>query len=304
MRLGRGARRLLVIALAVAAVLLAAAPASASLLVPNLNWTALLPPVDSPTQPQPGPVPNCEVASIACIDTEIDRLKARRDALGCDHRAIFAATYLELTKQLREDLDNFPGLVFDRPYLYTEDAQFANIYFDTSAAYEQGKPVAPAWRIAFNAAKRPATTATQDMLLGINAHVQNDMPFLIASLGVRTPDGRTRKPDHDAINATLNRAYERVVTAIRTRYDPLVTLSNPPIVPADDIAGLELVRVWRELVWRNAERLLNATTDAQRQQITNQIQANAGAWAAAIAIPPIPGATAIRDGYCATHAGD
>jgi hypothetical protein len=303
MRLGGGARRLLAVALAVVVGLLAAAPANASLLVPNLNWTALLPPANSPTEPQPGPVPNCEVASIACIDTEIDRLKARRDSLGCDHRAIFAATYLDLTKQLRDDLDNFPNLVFDRPYLYTEDAQFANIYFDTSAAYESGQPVAPAWRIAFNAAKRPATTATQDMLLGINAHVQNDMPFLIASLGVRTPDGRSRKPDHDAINGTLNRAYTRVVNDIRKHYDPLVTLSNPPIVPADDIAGLELVRVWRELVWRNAERLLNATSDAQRQRITNQIQANAGAWAAAIATPPIPGATAIRDSYCAKHIG-
>jgi hypothetical protein len=300
---GGGARRLLAVVSATVVALLAAAPAHASLLVPNLNWTALLPPLDSLTVPQPGPVPNCEEATIACIDTEIDRLQARRDALGCDHRAVFAATYLELTKQLREDLDNFGDLVFDRPYLYTEDAEFANIYFDTSAAYEQGQPVAPAWRIAFNAAKRRATTATQDMLLGINAHVQNDMPFLIASLGVRTADGRTRKPDHDAINATLNRAYERVVTAIRTRYDPLVGLSNPPIVPADDIAGLEMVRVWRELVWRNAERLLNAKSDVQRARVTRQIQLNAGAWAKAIAIPPVPGATQIRDTYCAEHVG-
>jgi hypothetical protein len=294
---------MLAVLLATVVALLAAAPAHASLLVPNLNWTALLPPLNSPTEPQPGPVPNCEVASISCIDTEIDRLRARRDSLGCDHRAVFATTYLELTKQLREDLDNFPDLVFDRPYLYTEDAEFANIYFDTSAAYEQGQPVAPAWRIAFNAAKRPATTGTQDMLLGINAHVQNDMPFLIASLGVRTPDGRTRKPDHDAINGTLNRAYERVVAAVREHYDPLVGLSNPAIVPADDIAGLELVRVWRELVWRNAERLLNAETDAERQQVTQQIQLNAALWAKAIAVPPVPGATAIRDAYCAKHVG-
>ena len=54
----------------------AAAPALAdSPLVPNTNWTALLPPLSgTPTEPQPGPVPNCEVPSVCCVDTEIQRM--------------------------------------------------------------------------------------------------------------------------------------------------------------------------------------------------------------------------------------
>jgi hypothetical protein len=141
------------------------------------------------------------------------------------------------------------------------------------------------------------------MLLGINAHVQNDMPFLIAALGVRTPDGETRKPDHDAVNEVLNRAYEPVVTAIRQRYDPSIGLTNPDLVTADDIGGLETVRVWRELVWRNAERLLDAETDAQRQVVANQIQTNAAVWARGIAAVQVPGIRASRDTYCAKQAG-
>jgi hypothetical protein len=279
---------------------LGAAQASASsLLVPNTNWTALLPPsAEDPIDVQPGPVPNCESPSIGCIDDEIQRMAQMQAQLGCDHRAVFDTTYLTLTKVMRHMLDTDVGLVQDRNYLYTEDALFADFYFDTLSAWNAGQPVAPAWRIAFQEAASGQLTGAQDMLLGINAHVQNDMPFVIAALGTRMPDGTSRKPDHDAINEVLNEAYEPVVTAIRKRYDPSVGLTNPDLITVDDIGGLEAVRGWREMVWRNAERLLNAKTDAERQAVTQQIQANAAGWATAIASVPFPGIRASRDAYC------
>jgi hypothetical protein len=271
-----------------------------SLLVPNTNWTALLPPApDTPTDVQPGPVPYCESPSIGCIDTEIDRMTELRDQLGCDHRGVFATTYLTLTQVMRGMLDTDPGLVQYRDYLYTEDALFADFYFDTVHAWEQGDPVAPAWRIAFQQAASGQITGAQEMLLGINAHVQNDMPFVIAALGTRAPDGASRKPDHDGINEVLNRAYEPVVTAIRQRYDPSIGVTNPDLVTVDDIGGLEAVRVWRELVWRNAEALLKAKTDAQRKAIAQGIQSNAAAWAQGIAAVQVPGIRTSRDAYCA-----
>jgi uncharacterized protein DUF5995 len=303
--MGGYARLATLVALVVGTLACAAAPASAdSLLVPNTNWTALLPPApDDPTDVQPGPVPYCETPSIACIDTEIDRMTELRDRLGCDHRAVFATTYLTLTRVMRGMLDTDPGLVQYRDYLYTEDALFADFYFDTVQAWQNGEPVPPAWRIAFQQAASGQITGAQEMLLGINAHVQNDMPFVIASLGVRAPDGTSRKPDHDAINEVLNRAYEPVVTAIRQRYDPSIGVTNPDLVTVDDIGGLEAVRVWRELVWRNAERLLKAKTDAERQAVTKQIQANAAAWAEGIAAVQVPGIRATRDRYCQSAIG-
>jgi hypothetical protein len=278
--------------------------AADSLLVPNTNWTALLPPLPgTPTEPQPGPVPNCEVASIACIDSEIARMQGEQAALGCDHRAVFDTTYLELTRGLRRTLDTDPGMFSDPDYLYTEDALFADIYFKTLEAWRAGEPVAPAWQIAFEQADHGQITGAQEMLLGINAHVQNDMPFVIAALGVRSPDGASRKHDHDAFNEVLNRAYESVVTAIKERYDPLIAATNPALVPADNIGGLEAVRGWRELVWRNAERLLTAKSDAQRQEITNQIEANAALWAQGIAAVQVPGIRQTRDAYCRQRLG-
>jgi hypothetical protein len=281
-----------------------AGPAGASE-SPNVNWTALLPALPSPTQPQPGPVPFCPKGRVSCVRTEIRRLTDLRDRLGCDHRAVFATTYLELTKELLRTVDADPGFFRYPSYLYTEDALFADVYFNTVDAWQHGESVPPAWRIAFQAAGSGDLNAAQDMLLGINAHVQNDMPFVLAALGLRTPDGGSRKVDHDAMNEVLNRAYEPVVDAVATRYDPVVRLTNSPLTPLDDAAGLEMVRGWREEVWRNAERLVNAATDTERQAVAGQIEANAAAWATLISSAGLgmPGHRVQRDAYCQSHVG-
>jgi hypothetical protein len=59
------------------------------------------------------------------------------------------------------------------------------------------------------------------------------------------------------------------------------------------------VRAWRELVWRNAERLVNAKTDAQRANVARSIESTAALTARLIAAVRVPGYGATRDRYCA-----
>jgi hypothetical protein len=242
-------------------------------------------------------VPGCRVARLACVDTVIRRLRARRDQLGCDHRAVFADTYMLLTKQFRTELRANPALFQDKRWLIYEDATFANFYYPL---FRPGAQLPEAWQIAFDTAASGDANAAQDMLLGINAHVQRDMPYVVASVGVRTPDGRTRKPDHDVVNGILARAYETIVRDVERRYDPFVATSNSSATPLDDFGGLEMVKGWREGVWRNAERLLNARTEGERQLVVQSIEQNAADWARTIAaFPGPPGYRAQRDAYCA-----
>ena len=81
-----------------------------------------------------------------------------------------------------------------------------------------------------------------------------------------------------------------------------MSVSNAGASPADNVAGLEMVKGWREGVWRNAERLLNATTPAQRQSVADSIELNAASWARGIAAARVPGYRAVRDAYCARQA--
>jgi Family of unknown function (DUF5995) len=264
----------------------------------NVHWERFLPAMPSPTEIQPRSVPHCRRARMRCIDVEIRRLRALQARWGCDHRGVFATTYLELTKELRRVLRARPDFLRYPKYLYVEDALFANVYFNAIRDARRGGPVPEAWRIAFEAAQSKDLNAAQDMLLGINAHVQNDMPFVLAALGLRTRSGASRKEDHDAINEVLDSSYEKVVRAVRDRFDPQVGITNSESTPADDVLGLELVKGWRELVWRNAERLLNAEDDAERKEVSDQIQANAANWARGMAAVEQSGYRATRDAYC------
>jgi hypothetical protein len=236
-----------------------------------------------------------------CVDATIAKMRKLRAQLGCDHRAVFDTTYLLLTQQMRGTVRRHPHYFHDTRWLIYEDTVFANFYFRAINAYAHHKPVPQAWQIAFDTARTGDANGGQDMLLGINAHVQRDMPFVLATVGIRTKKGATRKPDHDVVNQILSDAYEPIVDAIAKRYDPFVSTTNASWDPADDVAGLEMVKGWREGVWRNAERLLDAKTKAERQQVTDSIETNAATWANLIAAQGNggpPGYRAQRDSYC------
>jgi len=289
------ARLASVVLAATAAALACPGPAGASSDPANIPWETFLPALPSPNRPQPHGVPYCRTPRLGCVDTEVRRLRSAQRRFRCDHRAVFATTYLELTRTLRATVRRDPRFFRWPRYLYTEDALFADVYFNTLRDYRRGRAVPLAWRIAFDTARSGQVNAGQDMLLGINAHVQNDMPFVVAALGLRTPRGATRKPDHDRVNEVLDRAYQPVVNAVAERYDPLIFTTNASWNPLDDMAGLEMVKGWREGVWRNAERLVNARSAAERRQVADQIHENAAAWARMMAAPQTPGYRAQRD---------
>jgi hypothetical protein len=269
----------------------------------DYNWTEVLPANPSASGPQPRPVRGCRKATVRCVVLEARRLRALQARFGCDHRGVFATTYLELTREALATVRRNPRFFRYPRYFFREDALFANVYFKAVRAWHHGGRVPEAWRVAFETARDADVNAAQDMLLGINAHVQNDMPFVLASLGLRTQNGRSRKSDHDAMNAVLDRAYERVVRAVERRFDPAVGTTNSTATPLDDIAGIELVREWRENVWRNAERLVSAENAAERRQVAAQIQDYAGGWARSIAAFETPGYRAERDAYCRSRLG-
>ena len=278
-----------------------ALPAHASDHPANVNWPEYLPAMEGGAQVQPGRIPFCRRASVRCIDTQMRRMRSLQRRLGCDHRGVFATTYLELTREIRHTWTRRPRFYRDWRYMFKEVAAFANVYFNSIRAWDRGQDVPEAWRIAFETARGGDANAAQDMLLGINAHVQNDMPFVVASLGTRRPDGESRKIDHDRANEVLDWAYERVVSQVADRYDPIVRTTNAKWTFADDVIGLEMVKEWREVVWRNAERLLQAKDAAERRQVAQQIEDNAAMWARNIAGPQMPGYRAQRDAYCASR---
>jgi hypothetical protein len=270
----------------------------------NLPWPQALPPAPTSTAVQPHGVRNCRHASIRCLTGLERRLRAQWRPLdrACDHRALFSLAYLRITQGLRRDIARpHPRWFHDKHWIELVITTFSNRYFAAFSDYAHGRPVASAWRITFDQAARGEANGGQDVLLASNAHTQHDLPYAYAEMGLRGRDGHSHKPDHDGVNAVNTRVFDDLEDYYAANYDPMFSWIDMKPSPLDEIGTQEMVKGWREGAWRNAERLLNAKTDAERRQVEDSIDATSRIWAQAIASGQMPGYRATRDRFCRTH---
>ena len=294
------------LAFAAAVFVLGAAPSlsSADHFDIDVPWPELLPPGAAPADVQPHPVRNCRRASVACVNGLVRRLRTqwRRYDATCDHRAVIAYSYLQITKGLRDDLARPAGdperIVEHRRWMTYLITAFSNMYMAAFNDYDAGRPVAEAWRITFETAISADASAGQDVLLFSNAHVQHDLPFVIVEMGLVDPGGKSRKPDHDAVNIINTRVFDPIEDYVAEHYDPTFPLLDLSPSPLDEIGALEFVKSWRENAWRMAERLANADTPAEQHEVVASIQASSTGWAQLISALEVPGLKDMRDSFC------
>jgi hypothetical protein len=297
---GRGRTGSLLAAVLAGVALAMAAPARAEP-IPSPNLEALLPDTPAPASVQPHPVANCEHASIACIDGLERRLRTLWRPLdaACDHRAMFALSYLRITEGLRRLVA--AGRVRYPTWLEYVITDFSNHYLQYFHDYEAGRPIPHSWQLTYDAAMHGDTSAPQDVLLASSAHTQHDLPFIYAAMGTRTPGGASRKPDHDAVNVINDSVFRGLEDYGAAHYDPQFATFELAPLELDRLGTLQVVQLWRETAWRNGLRLLNARSRAEYDSVVASIDATADTWAQLILAPTQSGYRATRDAYCAAH---
>ncbi len=255
----------------------------------------VLPPVPVPHTPYDGPV--CTDGDPQCIVDVIAEMEQRLAPLAesCDHDAIFSLAYLRVTENVKAAADS--GYFADRTWLTQLDAVFAEMYFDTMDTWHAGGTVPKAWRTALQAADDRSMSGIGDFLLNMNAHINNDFPHALATVGLTAADGTSHKPDHNAYNQRLDSLYIPVFDEEAERFDP--TFDDYDVGPLDDAGVGTIMRGWREMVWRHAENLATARTPAQKVFAERAIEEYAAGQAAMIkALFASPDKSAARDAYC------
>ena len=272
-----------------------------------LGWTTLAPALT--TAYDPSSENDCAAGRTRCVDAVIREMERRFRPLAgsCDHDAIFSLTYLRTTEEYRRAIED-PAFFEDTRFVNHEDVVFARYYFEAYDDWSAGRlaAVPQAWAIAFRAADQRAVSAAGNVVLGINAHVQRDLPFVLAAIGMVKPDGSSRKPDHDQVNVFLNRVADDLYPEIARRFDPTIDDSELPGT-ADNFAEFQVIPTWREIAWRNAERLVSAPSAEARARVAAEIEAYAASQAETLRASyqyGLLGNSAARDAYCAAHHDD
>jgi hypothetical protein len=275
---------------------------------PFVDWTSLLPGLTTAYDPNSENL--CVSGKPRCVAATLREMERRLAPLAtsCDHNAVFALLYKDVTAQYKATIDAYPYYFSDNNFVNHEDAVFASYYFRAFDDYKAGRrsAVPKAWQIALDAARDKIMPGSGDLLLGVNAHIQRDLPFVLYGIGLVKPDGSSRKPDHDKVNQILNAAYLPAMQEAANRFDPTIQQAHAPGY-LDATALFQSVAAWREIAWRNAERLATAPSGVARAEVAQSIEDYSASQAQLIRdtnryVPLVQNSNA-RDAYCAVHHG-
>ena len=295
------------IAALVAALVAGNAPASAGT-TSNVAWSSYL--AGWTDEYVPTSSNDCVAGRDNCLKATLKELAQIADdtAKSCSHDAIFSRAYVRMTQTYGWSRD-IAGYYKDVPFANHQDAVFAKKFTDAYYAYQSGDraSVPQAWLVAFDASRDKRVSTTGSLLLGMNAHINRDLPFVLATVGLVAPDGSSRKPDFDAVEQWLYTATEPLLAEVAARFDPTADDANDPY-GLNNLTLFQMVSGWRENAWRNAEALVSAPTAGARALVAAKIESDAAAEAKTILTsqsyaPPLTTSDS-RDKWCATHHDD
>jgi hypothetical protein len=298
--------RCLPVATTLIASLVALAPAAHADITLYTPWSSMLPGWND--QFAPGSDNDCAAGRPYCLTITLNEQTRILDQNGkaCSHLAVFPLAYVRMTQTYGWTRDQ-AGYYADVPYMNHMDAVFAKYYTDAYYNWSNGDraDVPQSWLYAFDAAKNETVTGAGDLFLGMNAHINRDLPFVLYASGLVNSSGVSGKSDFDIVEKWLNDDTAPLLAEEAQRFDPTIDDSNNTLV---DYLSFQMVSDWRENAWRNAEALASAPDDAARALVAQNIENNANAIAQSFllsfAVNPLVQSNATRDAYCAAHNGD
>jgi hypothetical protein len=176
------------------------------------------------------------------------------------HRRIFLSTYLRTTQAVGDAVER--ARFEDPDWVEDWDVKFAELYLRAHDADLAHDAVPRPWRLAFDAPA--ALPPLRHVLLGINAHVNYDLPQ--ALLAVITDDDFAdpllmdrRRRDHERIDGVL-------ASRVGAEDDELAashakSLLDRVLTPLNRLSSQRFLRESRQKVWHNTAELQRARVD-------------------------------------------
>jgi len=202
----------------------------------------------------------------------IDEVLARLEAIIADaetngkRTGYFATLYHKVTAAVKDGIAK--GMFEDGPRMERLDVVFASRYIDALDCWEKGQPLTDSWRVAFDATRRRSPLILQQLLLGINAHINLDLGIAAVETMAGQPVEGIHK-DFDAINDVLGSLANGVLRDI-DRMSPLLSLMGLHANRTDSFLVQFSIGNARDGAWCFAEALGKLQGDAYAAWIASR----------------------------------
>lgn len=207
--------------------------------------------------------------AIPCMRKALDYFHARND-----YRAVFLRAYYIITLEVHAAVHQLGDyerqqVFFDPAWVKLLTGKFAGLYFQSLTTDERPAESEKAWKLAHRMAVEKSSTVLQDLILGINAHINYDLAYGNA-LNLKEHGDHVdhrllprRKFDHDQINNLLVRCAPRIQQVLTRDYGGGILLLSRFFGNWDErLTGLGL-KYYRERVWWSAVSFLCAGDDRE-----------------------------------------
>lgn len=182
-----------------------------------------------------------------------------------DERRHFHSAYLRSTRSVLAAAE--AGDFLDADWTERWGLAFAQLYMDAFDAFERGAETPGPWRVAFEVARDPDITPFHHSLLGINAHINYDLPQ--AHLAVISDEDfedaaliARRAADHDHVDEILvSRVREEEALLARVEEPGDRTFVDKLMMPFNRMGTKVFLKEARKKTWANT-RILSAARAA------------------------------------------
>jgi len=194
-----------------------------------------------------------------------------------DRRAIFLGCYALMTRNMLAALaaKDFE----DNAWVASLLNHFADYYFKALDAYETRQTDIPlVWGIAFDAARQPHTHVLQNLVLGVNAHINYDLVFALEDVlrpewqGLSGEQRRMRYRDHCHVNDIIYQTIDSVQDQIIDRYSVALEVVDKLLGPLDEWMTSRLISLWRDEVWDYATQLSETDEQTGREVLHQRVE--------------------------------
>jgi len=189
-----------------------------------------------------------------------------------DWRAVFAKTYLRTTEGILAAIAK-GGIFENPPWIVELDCEFAHRYFDAFDLHEAGGECPRPWQLAFSSAIAKRTLIIQDILLGMNAHINYDLPYSLRATiptGIADEELDVYRRDNLILNAVLASSIDAVQREVADQYDFLLNAADAALCDSDEVFAGELIRAWRARSWNSYLVLCNSELAAPAERLIEE----------------------------------
>ncbi len=191
------------------------------------------------------------IASLTAIVSNCEQAKNRS--------GYFAALYKRMTIAVKEGIEN--NAFVDGKRMEKLDIVFANRYLSAYEAYHKKEECSNSWKYAFDGCVNESLTVIQQLILGVNTHINLDLA-LASAITAPGDSIHALEGDFNRINEVIASLFDDVQQSLEEVWWPMKFLKRVGKTQQTDVLNFSIGAA-RKTAWANAVILAGLNENEQ-----------------------------------------